>query len=94
MPRPARTTTASTTSPQPRCLHPVGLHRDDAQRRPDRPGQTFLGLRSWYKNDPNWSKVQTYLDGGALPSFSYHRFWAQVDVALALVDYGTLFPNG
>src|SRR5258705_232341 len=26
------------------------------------PGKTFLDIRSWYKNDPNWSKVQAYLN--------------------------------
>jgi hypothetical protein len=52
---------------------------------------TFIELRSFYKNDPNWSKVQAYLDGGAAPSFTYHRFWAQADIALAMGSYGELF---
>ncbi len=55
---------------------------------------TFISIRSFYKNDPEWSKVQSYLNGGAAPSFNYHRFWAQVDVATALGQYGLLFPNG
>lgn len=55
------------------------------------PGATFLSIRSWYKNDPNWSKVQTYLNGGAAPSFTYHRFWAQSDIAMAYATYGMLF---
>ena len=25
---------------------------------------------------------------------TYHRFWAQADVAMAYADYGNLFPNG
>jgi hypothetical protein len=54
-------------------------------------GDTFLSIRSWYTSDPNWSKVQTYLNGGAAPSFTYHRFWAQTDIAMAYADYGTLF---
>ena len=58
------------------------------------PGKTFLDIRSWYKNDPNWSKVQAYLNGGAAPSFTYHRFWAQSDIAMANADYGMLFPAG
>ncbi|WP_248964279.1 glycoside hydrolase family 48 protein [Sphaerisporangium perillae] len=53
---------------------------------------TFISIRSWYKNDPDWPKVQAYLNGGAVPSFNYHRFWAQVDVAVALAEYGRLFP--
>lgn len=51
---------------------------------------TFLSIRSFYKDDPNWPKVQAYLDGGAAPVFTYHRFWAQTDVALALGAYADL----
>ncbi|WDZ88175.1 glycoside hydrolase family 48 protein [Micromonospora cathayae] len=58
------------------------------------PGKSFLDIRSFYKNDPDWPKVQAYLDGGPEPTFTYHRFWAQVDVAMAYADYGRLFPNG
>ncbi|SCG57566.1 glycoside hydrolase family 48 protein [Micromonospora zamorensis] len=57
-------------------------------------GKSFLDIRSFYKNDPDWPKVQAYLDGGPEPSFNYHRFWAQADVAMAYADYGSLFPNG
>jgi len=59
-----------------------------------KPGVSFLDIRSFYKNDPDWPKVQAYLNGGAVPSFNYHRFWAQSDVAMAYADYGRLFPNG
>lgn len=59
-----------------------------------KPGVSFLDIRSFYKNDPDWPKVQAYLDGGAAPEFNYHRFWAQSDVAMAYADYGRLFPNG
>ncbi|HEY8985160.1 MAG TPA: glycoside hydrolase family 48 protein [Streptomyces sp.] len=51
---------------------------------------TFISLRSFYKNDPNWSKIEAYLAGGAAPSFTYHRFWAQSDIALALGAYAEL----
>ena len=54
---------------------------------------TFLSIRSWYKNDPAWSKVQTYLNGGAAPVFTYHRFWAQSDIAMAMATYGQLFDQ-
>ncbi|WP_449062489.1 glycoside hydrolase family 48 protein [Planomonospora algeriensis] len=54
---------------------------------------TFLSIRSFYKNDPDWPKVDAYLKGtGPAPTFNYHRFWAQVDVAVALAEYGRLFP--
>ncbi|MFD9127257.1 glycoside hydrolase family 48 protein [Kitasatospora sp. NPDC059571] len=54
---------------------------------------TFLSIRSWYKNDPAFAKVQTYLNGGAAPTFTYHRFWAQADIATALATYGELFNS-
>jgi len=59
-----------------------------------RAGTSFLGIRSFYRNDPDWPKVQSFLDGGPAPTFTYHRFWAQADVAMAYADYGRLFPNG
>jgi hypothetical protein len=55
---------------------------------------TFISIRSFYKSDPDWPKVQAYLDGGSAPKFNYHRFWAQADVATALAVYGELYPNG
>lgn len=54
---------------------------------------TFLGIRSKYRSDPEWGKVQAYLNGGQAPVFTYHRFWAQSDVALANATYGWLFPD-
>jgi len=57
-------------------------------------GKSFVDIRSFYKRDPDWPKVQSYLDGGPAPTFNYHRFWAQADVAMAYADYGHLFPNG
>lgn len=52
---------------------------------------TFASIRSFYKDDPAWSKVEAYLKGGAVPSFTYHRFWAQADIALAMGSYADLF---
>jgi hypothetical protein len=57
------------------------------------PGKTFLDIRSFYKNDPDWPKVQAYLDGGAAPTFTFHRFWAQSDIAMAMADYGLLIGS-
>jgi hypothetical protein len=59
-----------------------------------KPGVSFLDIRSWYKNDPDFPKVQAYLNGGPAPTFNYHRFWAQVDVATGYADYARLFPEG
>ncbi|MCA5893344.1 cellulose binding domain-containing protein [Isoptericola sp. NEAU-Y5] len=55
------------------------------------PGVSFLDMRSFYLDDPQWSKVQDHLDGGPAPEFTYHRFWAQTAVATALADYDRLF---
>ena len=54
---------------------------------------TFTRIRSFYEDDPAWPKVEAYLAGGAAPSFTYHRFWAQADIALANASYGWLFPD-
>ncbi|WP_416977451.1 glycoside hydrolase family 48 protein [Streptomyces sp. T028] len=51
---------------------------------------TFTSLRSFYRNDPAWSKIESYLAGGAAPVFTYHRFWAQADIALAMGSYAEL----
>ncbi|MBE8475578.1 glycoside hydrolase family 48 protein [Streptomyces justiciae] len=51
---------------------------------------TFLSLRSFYKNHPAWSKIEAYLKGGAAPVFTYHRFWVQADIALAMGSYAEL----
>jgi hypothetical protein len=57
-------------------------------------GVSFLDIRSFLQDDPAWPQVQSYLNGGPAPVFNYHRFWAQADFALALADFGHLFPNG
>jgi hypothetical protein len=54
---------------------------------------TFIGIRSWYRDDPAWQQVQSYLSGGAAPTFRYHRFWAQADIAMAMGDFARLFPT-
>jgi hypothetical protein len=51
---------------------------------------TFTSIRSFYEDDPAWSKIEAYLAGGAAPSFTYHRFWAQADIALAMGAYAEL----
>ncbi|TDP97774.1 glycoside hydrolase family 48 protein [Labedaea rhizosphaerae] len=59
------------------------------------PGVTFIGMRSFYKTDPRWPDVQAYVNGtGPAPKFTYHRFWAQADVAMAFAVYSELFGGG
>ncbi|GAA0260397.1 glycoside hydrolase family 48 protein [Saccharothrix mutabilis subsp. mutabilis] len=52
---------------------------------------TFLSIRSFYRNDPDWPKVQAYLNGGSAPTFTYHRFWAQAEIATAFSLHAELF---
>lgn len=55
------------------------------------PGATFLSIRSFYTQDPDWPEVQAYLDGGPPPTFTYHRFWAQAEIATAFAAHVDLF---
>ncbi|KQS98804.1 glycoside hydrolase family 48 protein [Cellulomonas sp. Leaf395] len=59
-----------------------------------KPGVSFLDIRSWYKNDPSWPKIETALATGVAPQFTFHRFWAQTAIAGALGDYARLFEGG
>jgi hypothetical protein len=52
---------------------------------------TFLSIRSFFKNDADWQKVQAHLDGGPAPTFTYHRFWAQAEIATAFALHAELF---
>lgn len=56
-------------------------------------GSTFMSIRSFYKSDPDYARVWAYAGGqsSTAPVFTYHRFWAQADIALAMADYGRLF---
>lgn len=57
-------------------------------------GSDFTSIRSFYRDDPDWPKVEAYLAGGAAPQFTYHRFWAQADIALAMGAYAELLEPG
>jgi len=72
---------------------PSGWSGTMANGDPIGPGSTFESIRSWYHQDPQWSKVQNYLTTGQVPEFTYHRFWAQADIAVALAEYARLFPS-
>ena len=69
---------------------PAGWVGTNAQGATLDANTTFISERPKYKQDPQWPKLQAYLAGGAEPSWTYHRFWAQSDVAMALEDYATL----
>ncbi|HEX9062297.1 MAG TPA: glycoside hydrolase family 48 protein, partial [Clostridia bacterium] len=60
-----------------------------------KPGIKFIDIRTKYKQDPDWSKIEAYQqDSSKVPEFSYHRFWAQCDMAVALANVAILFPYG
>ncbi|MFL6144589.1 MAG: glycoside hydrolase family 48 protein [Labedaea sp.] len=71
---------------------PSGFNGTMSNGDPLNASSTFMGIRSWYTSDPAWPQVQTYLNGGAAPTFRYHRFWAEADIAMAMADFGRLFP--
>ncbi|TWL32647.1 hypothetical protein CHCC15291_2560 [Bacillus licheniformis] len=60
-------------------------------------------LRPKIKNDPMWpyleNKYQTSWNPNTgkwengLPTFVYHRFWSQVDMATAYAEYDRLIGN-
>ncbi|GAA1290411.1 glycoside hydrolase family 48 protein [Saccharothrix xinjiangensis] len=54
-------------------------------------GVSFVDIRSMFKQDADWPKVQAYLDGGPAPTFTYHRFWAQAEIATAFQLHVELF---
>ncbi|GAB2610178.1 hypothetical protein GCM10027168_48910 [Streptomyces capparidis] len=54
-------------------------------------GSTFSSIRTFYRRDPAWPQVQSYLSGGSAPTFTYHRFWAQAGLAIAFGVYAELF---
>jgi hypothetical protein len=54
-------------------------------------GADFLSIRSFYRDDEDWPQVQSYLDGGPAPTFTYHRFWAQAEIATAFSLHVQLF---
>jgi len=56
-------------------------------------GVKFIDIRTKYKEDPQWSKLEAAYNRGEDPEFTYHRFWHQADMAMALGTMDLLFPN-
>jgi hypothetical protein len=74
---------------------PPGFSGTMPSGAPINSSSTFMSIRPFYAADPAWGPVQSYMNGtGPAPSFQYHRFWAQSDIAMAFADYGSLFPAG
>jgi uncharacterized protein YjdB len=57
------------------------------------PGVKFIDIRTKYKSDPQYSNLRKAIDSGQKFKITYHRFWAQVDIALANAEYGYFFGD-
>ena len=58
-----------------------------------KPGVKFIDIRSNYKNDPAYQYLKDTIDAGGIPEFTYHRFWAQSEAAIANGTMAILFPE-
>lgn len=56
-------------------------------------GTSFIDLRSEYKKDPSYSQFKDAYDKGEHTQMAYHRYWGQVDAALAYGTYSMLFGD-
>lgn len=55
-------------------------------------GVNFLDIRSKYLKDPDYKKFKDAHDNGVKTiKMTYHRYWGQVDAALAYGTYSMLF---
>lgn len=57
-------------------------------------GIKFLDIRSKYLQDPSYPKLLQAYQSNTAPEFTYHRFWAQCDVAIANGVYSMLYESG
>ena len=65
---------------------PAGYTGVTARGDPINQQSTFISIRSWQKNDPEWPKIQAYLDSPTpdnVPVFKYHRYWANAEYAMS-----------
>jgi len=73
---------------------PAGWQGEMPNGDPMDSNSTFSSIRSRYIKDPEWPKIESHLRGGPAPTFTFHRFWAQTDIALANATFATLYPDG
>jgi len=57
------------------------------------PGNNFIDIRGKYRGDPDYMRVKAAYDRGRDPVFTYHRFWAQADIATAMAEYARLIEH-
>jgi hypothetical protein len=76
-----------------RLVVPQGWSGKTPHGDPINGSSTFLSIRGKYTSDPDWPRVDAYLRGGEAPTFVYHRFWVEAEIAVANATYGWLFPD-
>ncbi len=57
-----------------------------------KPGIKFKDIRSKYLDDPAYPAVLAAYKSGTKYKTTYHRTWAQMEIAMANADFGFLFP--
>jgi hypothetical protein len=72
---------------------PTSYSGTNAQGATIKNGMTFIDMRPLYKNDADYSKILAYKESGTVPTFKYHRFWSQADVAMANGMYYVFFGD-
>lgn len=58
-----------------------------------KPGVKFIDIRSKYKDDPMYDTIRRAYEAGEDPEVYFHRYWAQVDYALAISRLEEYFPD-
>ena len=58
-----------------------------------KPGVSFLDIRSGYRDDPDFARLEAAYEAGEPFKQNYHRSWAQIEVALANAEYGFFFGD-
>lgn len=62
----------------------IGTNAQGAQIKK---GVSFIDLRPDYKKDPDYVKVEEAVNNDKNPVMTYHRYWAQADIAMANAMY-------
>lgn len=57
------------------------------------PGVKFIDIRSGYRNDKDFEKLENAYKASEKYKTKYHRYWAQSDIALANAEYGRFFGD-
>ncbi|WP_010248355.1 glycoside hydrolase family 48 protein [Acetivibrio cellulolyticus] len=66
---------------------PEGFSGTNGQGAQLKNGISFVDMRPDYKNDPDFKKVSETVKNGKDPVMTYHRYWAQADIAMANAMY-------